>query len=115
MVFIAIGGGLGALGRYIVGNALNKSKSYLPWGTWLVNILGSFILGVIVGSHIEEVTYAFIGIGFLGGFTTFSTFMVESIQLWKKNKINFVIYVLTTYLLGIMFAIFGLIIGRGTI
>ncbi|MEI5908888.1 CrcB family protein [Bacillus spongiae] len=104
--WIGLGGGVGALARYIIGKAFNSSS--IPWGTFIVNVLGSFLLGLMVGVNIDNRSYAFLGIGILGGFTTFSTFHVELLTIWKDQKKSAIFYLFLTYITGICSAIVGL-------
>jgi fluoride exporter len=91
-VFALIAGGLGALARYgLAAVVQRRTGSARPLGTATVNILGAALLGLVVGlaaagrvSH--EVTYV-VGAGFLGSFTTFSTWMVDSVHLRLREGV----------------------------
>lgn len=80
---IAVGGGLGSIARYGVGRLLPTRPGDFPWGTFAVNVLGCFLIGVLM-VLISEVWSAhrlvrpFLGVGVLGGFTTFSTYASET-------------------------------------
>jgi len=79
---IALGGGLGSVARYLVATALPVHQGRFPWATFLTNLSGSFVLGVLMVFVLEiwpprRYVRPFVGIGVLGGFTTFSTFAVE--------------------------------------
>jgi CrcB protein len=79
---IAFGGGLGSVARYLVATALPVHPGRFPWSTFLINLTGSFVLGVLMVFVLEvwpprRYVRPFVGIGVLGGFTTFSTFAVE--------------------------------------
>jgi CrcB protein len=79
---IALGGGLGSVARYLVASALPVHPGRFPWSTFLVNLGGSFLLGVLMVFVLEvwpprRYVRPFAGVGVLGGFTTFSTFAVE--------------------------------------
>jgi fluoride exporter len=105
LLYIGLGGLVGAILRNAISRKLNLS---LPYGTFLVNITGSFLLGYLFYQGILENVYAFLGIGFCGGFTTFSTFKIEAFQLIKsKGKIVSFTYLLMSYLCGIGFAFLG--------
>ncbi|WP_227521531.1 MULTISPECIES: fluoride efflux transporter CrcB [Bacillus] len=93
-VLIMISGGLGAVARYIAGVWIMKRypTPIIPIGMLAVNVIGSFFLGVLYGMIYEEPNVLYqnpyfvtIGIGFLGAFTTFSTFSVEVVQLIKEK------------------------------
>jgi CrcB protein len=79
---IALGGGLGSVARYLVATALPVRPGGFPWSTFLINLGGSFVLGVLMVFVLDvwpprRYVRPFVGIGVLGGFTTFSTFAVE--------------------------------------
>lgn len=83
---LAIGGGLGALARYgLTGVIAGSSRSPFPAGTLTVNVTGSFLLGwlvsLVLAGRVPESTLVWAGAGFLGAFTTFSTFTYETLQL----------------------------------
>ncbi|WP_018691958.1 fluoride efflux transporter CrcB [Algicola sagamiensis] len=92
-LFIAIGGAFGACLRYFLSEMmLNWLGKGFPFGTLLVNILGSFTLGVLYGlfeqGHLHPSPWKMlIGIGFLGALTTFSTFSMDSILLFQKGEV----------------------------
>ena len=88
LFLIGCGGFLGALSRYFVGTAVQSrvAQSSFPWGTFVINISGSFILGLIATLLAERVLTnpnwrPLVTIGFVGAYTTFSTFEYESLQL----------------------------------
>lgn len=106
-----MGGFAGAISRFAISKLLNKGKS-LPLGTATVNLLGSFLLGIIVGRQSNEMIALLFGTGFLGAFTTFSTLKLESVQLYEnKKKKDFLFYLFITYTGGISLACFGYFIG----
>ncbi|AUO14694.2 fluoride efflux transporter CrcB [Priestia megaterium] len=112
-LLIAIGGFLGAIARYIVSTWMNKKSSKgFPIGTLFVNLLGSFLLGLIVGQGISSGFYSFLGIGFMGAFTTFSTFKLENVQL-RENKKHTILYpyLAYSYIGGILLAFAGISLG----
>ncbi|MDP2060683.1 MAG: CrcB family protein [Flavobacteriaceae bacterium] len=98
---IFVGGGMGSVFRYALGRWLNTG-AILPWGTFLANILGSFLIGVIIGyaSRNENQLLTFLlAVGFCGGFTTFSGFAFENMQfLISKNLFSFFLYTFLTLL-----------------
>lgn len=109
-LFVGIGGFIGAISRFAMSKAFNK-KASLPIGTLIVNLLGSFLLGMIAGAKANEMIALLFGTGFLGAFTTFSTMKLELTQLYLKNKKNFLLYIIITYIGGITLAFFGYLIG----
>jgi fluoride exporter len=114
---IGIGGCFGAASRYLLGNFINKKKKLNPFplGTWVINITGSFLLGLLANLHlsndISDWVWFFVGVGFCGAYTTFSTFGYETISLLQLNK-KFLagIYVITSVILSITTAALGFII-----
>ena len=111
LVFIALGGFMGANARYIIGLFAKKYiKGSIPMGTLFINAMGSLLLGILVAKGISGNTYAFLGVGFMGAFTTFSTFKLELVQLWlSKEKRASVLYLFLSYVLGIGLATIGYI------
>lgn len=97
---IAFGGGCGAIARYFLTKEMGcLLGDFLPYGTLTVNILGSFTLGLLATFFINrpEINNALrlgISVGFLGAFTTFSTFSIESLELLMKGAVwRAIIYV----------------------
>lgn len=94
ILYIAIGGAIGAILRYsISGYAYKNFEGNLPWGTIAVNLIGCFAIGFLWNvfenlAHSPN-TRAFIFIGILGAFTTFSTFGIESFHLFRQGEIKF--------------------------
>jgi len=93
---VAALGALGALGRYRVDRAVSaRWLSDFPFGTLTVNLTGAFALGVLVGASVGSDALLVFGTGLLGGYTTFSTWMVESERLaedgeWQLMWLNLV-------------------------
>lgn len=76
---VIVAGVAGALARYGVGLAMGTRLGLrAPWGVLAVNLVGAFLLGLLVGAHPSDVAVVALGTGFLGSFTTFSTWMVET-------------------------------------
>jgi len=87
---VAIGGAVGSLLRYFVASAIQQPTMQFPWGIFVVNITGGFIMGVIVELsalklQISPEVRAFLTIGILGGYTTFSTFSLDSALLIQRG------------------------------
>ncbi len=117
LILVFIGGGLGSSLRYIISKHLNAS-SLLPYGTFIVNILGSLLLGAILGYAIKtntlnNPTNLILGVGFCGGFTTFSTFSFENYSLIKSGDyLSFSVYFFGSLILGILAVLFGILISK---
>lgn len=81
-VWVALAGGLGAGARFLVDSWVRpRVPASLPWSTHLINVSGSLLLGLIVGSEVGDSWHTVAGVGFLGGYTTFSTASVETAHL----------------------------------
>jgi fluoride exporter len=114
VIYVSIGGFFGAISRYAVSKKIQENtKTGFPLGTLTVNLVGAFLLGVLFGAPISDPIYTLLGIGFMGAFTTFSTFKLESNELRKSGKTKFLYsYLLVSYLFGVLLAYLGLIIGK---
>ncbi|MDA7744974.1 fluoride efflux transporter CrcB [bacterium] len=112
---IAIGGAMGAMGRYWVSSCLLPISSYkFPYATFSVNVVGSLLMGILFVLIVErgglpEQARHLLMVGFLGAFTTFSTFSLDAISLWQNGgQTMALIYVFSTVfscLLAIIVAI----------
>ncbi len=114
VLYVALGGSLGAVSRYGIGEwARKRLGDALPWGTLIVNVVGSLLLGILLGLALREVgtrgqRLAF-GTGFLGAFTTFSTFSTETVLMAQQGKLSgAVLNVVLNLAVGIGAAIGGL-------
>lgn len=90
-VYIASGGAIGAVARYAIsGYIQNLAQGVFPWGTLSVNAIGSLLIGVFCGlselTPVSPVAKLFFAIGFLGAFTTFSTFSLETFSLLRDRE-----------------------------
>ncbi len=114
---VAVGGFVGAPSRYLLDRAINRRiESDLPWGTFLVNISGSFLLGLLTGlslsNHLSPLTNALLGTGFCGAYTTFSTFTFETLRLFEVGQIlDAILNAFVSLLVGLLGAGAGLAIG----
>jgi fluoride exporter len=113
ILWVALGGFFGAMSRYGVGLVIKKKyPSDFPFATLFVNLLGSFLLGLIIGANTDDTLRLLLGTGFMGAFTTFSTFKLENIQLHAKRKIKVaVLYLAISYTCGILLAFLGIWLG----
>jgi|HigsolmetaAR203D_1030402.scaffolds.fasta_scaffold01037_19 crcB protein len=111
--WMAAGGCAGAIARYAVSAFVAaRWPTKLPIGTLLVNVIGSFLLGLIAGGGLDERLAFFLGTGFLGAFTTFSTFKLESVQLFRRGEAAFGrLYMALSYVPGIGAAWLGYMLG----
>jgi fluoride exporter len=106
-LYIALGAGIGAPSRYILDSYVKRiHSSLIPVETLLINVLGSFVLGVVITSH-ENISLIF-GTGFAGAFTTWSTFAIEAHNLFDKKHYKMAwLYLALTLVLGISAAAIG--------
>jgi fluoride exporter len=118
LLLVMLGGALGALARYGVGLGVAQFfGSTFPLGTVLINISGSFVLGVLVSLSgpmaINAGARLFFGTGFCGAYTTFSTFSVETLNLMEKGSYGWsLVYLLGNLVGGILAAWLGFIVAR---
>lgn len=93
ILWIALGGAIGSVLRYGIGMAMHGLSGLFPIGTMIVNIIGSILLGAIFAMQegalksMSDEMWLFLSIGICGGFTTFSTFGLETYLLWKEKHI----------------------------
>lgn len=112
LVAVGIGGFIGAIIRFYLSGKLNAQEmGAIPYGTLIVNLVGSFLLGYIVQQQMKEVYLLSIGTGLLGAFTTFSTLNKELISLQGFRQ-KWILYFTITYVGGICFAYIGYLIGK---
>lgn len=116
---VAFGGALGAMSRYWVYNAFIKwSSDKFPYATLSVNVLGSFLIGlafvlITERAQIGPEWRGVITIGFLGAFTTFSTFSLDALGLLEQGQnVSALIYILTSVVVCIVAAWLGLTLAR---
>lgn len=118
LVAIALGGALGALMRYWVSSWLNNAEHKLPLGTLACNTLGSLLMGVcfvliMEKSRISPEMRPLLMVGFMGAFTTFSTFSLETVAMMQEGHVmSALIYILLSVLLCISALSAGLWITR---
>lgn len=88
VVAVSVVGGVGSALRYLVDNAVPlRGKARYPWGTTLVNVTGSFALGVLTGfAAFSETWQIILGTGLIGGYTTFSTASLETVRLLADRR-----------------------------
>ena len=104
VLLVALGGAVGSVARYGVGVAAARWLGLgFPWGTLIVNVLGGFAMGLLgarVGPENVDLRLA-LGVGVLGGFTTFSTFSLETVRLMQHQPVMAALYVVASVALSV--------------
>lgn len=97
-LFVALGSALGGVGRFWIGGlvAERMTKTIFPWNTLVVNVTGSFIIGILgalvaaegklLGPNLRSFSYYFLMIGVCGGYTTFSSFSLQTLNLMRDGQ-----------------------------
>jgi len=112
LLYIFIGGGAGSVARYLLSKFLNTSNGGFPYGTFAANVIGSLLIGLILGWALKNNTLSsnttlLLATGFCGGFTTFSTFAYENHNFLKSGDfMNLGLYLIGSFAIGIL-AVFG--------
>jgi CrcB protein len=119
LLLIGLGGFAGAIARYLVDSAVtDRAGSAFPWGTLVINLSGSFVLGLLAALAIERTVLPAdirgpVLIGFLGAYTTFSTWMLESWRLIEAGSYGLALANLGgSVVLGLVAVFAGLVVGR---
>ena len=118
LLMVFLGGGLGSVSRYLISRVLNVAGYPFPLGTFVVNVVGSLLLGFVLGlalktGQLSNNTILFLATGFCGGFTTFSTFAFENQGLLKSGEyFNFAIYSFGSIIVGFTAIFVGLYLSK---
>jgi fluoride exporter len=119
VISVMVGGALGAALRYGVARALPISSGGWPWATFMVNVLGGFAMGILAASLLKageggEPMRLLLGVGLLGGFTTFSAFSLEMAMMVERGQMMLAVsYAFASVLLALIALFAGLALGRG--
>jgi CrcB protein len=114
ILFVFIGGGFGSVLRFAIGKWLNNSENAFPLGTFAANILGSLLIGFILGYAAKNDTLTqshtlLLATGFCGGFTTFSTFAYENQIFLKSGDFTlFACYTIASFVVGFLAVFAGM-------
>lgn len=114
ILLVFVGGGFGSALRFIIGKWLNNSNDGIPYGTFAANIIGSLLIGVILGlaaknDSLTESQTLILATGFCGGFTTFSTFAYENHVFLKSGDFtSFAIYTIASFAIGFLAVFLGM-------
>lgn len=118
LAVIALGGALGSGARYGVAEAMPHAPGTVPWSTVTVNVSGGFLLGLIMVFLLDEwsprrYVRPFLGVGFLGGYTTFSTYMLDTLALLEPGqRATAVLYLLGSLVVGLGAVWAGMVAAR---
>lgn len=118
VLWVGLGGFVGANARYLLGGWIaSRLGSAFPYGTFAINVTGSFILGLIMGTlegHVlSPMVRLALAIGFVGAYTTFSTWTYETIRLIETGSLGLAtVNVIGSLLVGLLAAVGGLATGR---
>ncbi|WBX74163.1 fluoride efflux transporter CrcB [Tenacibaculum pacificus] len=118
LLLVFIGGGFGSVLRFLIGKLLNNQQTGIPYGTFTANILGSLIIGIILGlaAKNEAITQnhtLLIATGFCGGFTTFSSFAYENHAFLKSGDFTtFAFYTIASFTLGFLAVFTGIFLTK---
>jgi fluoride exporter len=109
LLLVGLGGFLGSVARYVTAKVVDeKLNAVFPYGTLTVNILGSFLMGIVYilalrNTNLSENGRLFLGVGFCGGFTTFSAFALENFRLIQEKFLGTsVLYMSVSVVAGIL-------------
>ncbi len=114
-IFVGLGGFIGAASRYYISTLVNKiNTSGFPIATLIINILGSFLIGLLTQLLVglcpnNKKLQLFLTTGILGGFTTFSTFSLETVNLFQDGK---AVFGVANIILSIAFCLMGVVLGK---
>ena len=114
IVLVFLGGGFGSALRYAVSKWLNNTESTLPYGTFTVNVVGSLLIGIILGLAAKNDTLSsnqtlLLATGFCGGFTTFSAFAYENHLFLKSGDFtSFALYTIGSFVIGFLAVFLGI-------
>jgi len=118
LLLVFVGGGFGSVLRYMIGKHFNSTENGIPYGTFLANILGSLLIGIILGYALKNNTLSsnqtlLLATGFCGGFTTFSTFAYENhIFLKSGDFMSFALYTIASFVIGFLAVFLGLYLAK---
>ena len=119
LLIVFIGGGIGTVFRFLLSKLIPYSGNGFPWSTFSTNLIGCFIIGILSSYFLKTVSndqsdmVLFSTIGLCGGFTTFSTYVYENLNLIKsEDYLNFLIYTLISVILGVIMVYLGMIINK---
>lgn len=118
LLLVFVGGGFGSVLRFLIGKWLNNSENGIPYGTFAANIIGSLLIGIILGlaakhESLSQNQTLLLATGFCGGFTTFSSFAYENHVFLKSGDfLNFAIYTIASFVIGFLAVFLGMYLAK---
>ena len=118
ILLVGLGAAIGGIVRYLASVFIQSPEGAFPWATLLVNVAGSFIIGILLFYYtdrntLSEASRLFLTVGFCGGFTTFSTFSAETIQLFQlRHELLAFVYICSSVVASLGATYAGLAIAR---
>lgn len=118
VLLVALGGAIGSVARYLAGAFIaNRFGPDFPWGTFIVNVSGSFLIGAILsfvgGGLLPAGARPFLAVGVMGGYTTFSTYSHETLQLMQGGEFGAaMLNALGQVITGLIAVYLGVVLGR---
>jgi CrcB protein len=117
LILVGLGGGIGSIMRFLV-SLIPFTQSSFPWVTFIVNVVGCFIIGLLIGlsakyQFLDENIKLLLITGFCGGFTTFSAFSAENVHLYHTgNYFTLTFYILSSMITGFAAVLLGLMLSK---
>ncbi len=118
LLYVGAGSALGGISRFLIGKAITSISAYsFPIGTLFINVVGSLVMGYIVGVAAKGATPAsyilFLTTGLCGGFTTFSAFSMENIIMLRNGQYGLALtYIVASVVLGLLACLLGYQLGK---
>ena len=118
LILVGVGGGIGSIFRYLISRIIPFSQGHFPWATFIVNIAGCLIIGLLIGIAVKHQSSAenirlLLVAGFCGGFTTFSTFSLENVYLYQSgNYLTLALYISLSVVIGFAAVFLGLALSK---
>ncbi|GAA1982695.1 fluoride efflux transporter CrcB [Isoptericola halotolerans] len=115
-LLVGVGGGLGAAARFWVADGIKARRpNGFPWGTWIVNAVGSLLIGLLTGWLVladgNEPWRLLLAVGLCGGFTTFSTATVETVTMFRGGRhVAAVLHSVSTLAVSVLAAVVGIVL-----
>lgn len=117
IILVFLGAGVGGVIRFVLGSLVYSfTGRNFPWGTWVINLSGSYLMGLLLVLFTQKYTnsapvlVALFLVGLLGGYTTFSSFSVETLRLFQDGKIGYAFFnILSSSSLGVLLSWLGYI------